>query len=70
MKGDSRLASSHLGIYISLFQPATASKNFIKLPMIKFLKQLLWVEKRIYISQERVCALLQQGFSLENFVAT
>ena len=32
LKGDSRLASSHLVIYVSLFQPTTViSKNVIKL---------------------------------------
>ena len=35
LKGDSRLAGSHLEIYVSLFQPATVvSKNFIKLPTV------------------------------------
>ena len=36
LKGESQLVSSHLEIYVSLFQPATVvSKNFIKLPVWK-----------------------------------
>ena len=57
LKGDSRLASSHLEIFVSLFQPATVvSKKFHQTAdsLMKFrqfdeisLKQLLQVGTRI-----------------------
>ena len=63
LKGDSRLASSHLEIYISLFQPATVvSKKFHQIDNSCFkeilsnwqfdeisLKQLLRVGTRIHV---------------------
>jgi hypothetical protein len=58
LKGDSRLASSHLEIFVSLFQPATIVSNPTRNSCFKSLKQLLRVGTRICVSQAVVAVIL------------